>query len=440
MNGIARDHGGDHTLAFLREGYGFGAARFRRYACDAFETRIMLQKTVCTMGEEAARMFYAPGRFTRKHALPPTALFLLQDVGSVAMRDGERHRARKRMFMSLMTLESMQRLMNLAKEQWLLAFAAWQDTPRIVLHDEAEHILFRAVCAWAGILPLDDEANARTREISAMIDGAGAVGPRFVRGMLLRSRTEAWARDMIRAVRSGRFDVRNESAAHVISRYREPDGELLDIETAAVELINVLRPTVAVARYVAFAAHALEACPQWKSALQSGDDEMIEAFVQEVRRFYPFFPMVGGRALEEFEWRSRRFEKGAWILLDLYATHRDARIWDRPERFLPERFINWEGNPHTLIPQGGGDYYTGHRCPGEWITIELAKQAVHLLTSEIDYKTPLQDLRIRLSRMPAIPESKVVIHHVLPRTAMPIVLPPGMARARHQAASDMRNA
>lgn len=436
MNRIARERGGDHTLAFLREGYAFGARRFARYACDVFETRIMLQKAVVAVGEEAARMFYAPGRFTRRHALPPMALFLLQDVGSVAMRDGERHYSRKRMFMSLMTPESMQRLLDLAQQQWLLAFSEWEHKPQVVLHDETEHVLFCAVCEWAGILPLDDEALARTREISAMIDGAGAVGPRFVHGMLRRAHTEEWARDIVAAVRSGRFHVRADSAAFVISHYREPDGNLLDIKTAAVELINVLRPTVAVARYVTFAAHALELYPQWRSVLQSDGDESIEAFVQEVRRFYPFFPMVGGRALEEFEWRGHRFERGNWVLLDLYGTNHDARIWDQPERFLPERFLGWLGNPYTLIPQGGGDYYSGHRCPGEWITIELAKQAVHLLTSEIAYKVPLQDLRIRLSRMPALPESRFVINHIRRTAAAPRVLP----FAVRQAPATMRSA
>jgi fatty-acid peroxygenase len=153
-------------------------------------------------------------------------------------------------------------------------------------------------------------------------------------------RTEAWARELIEAVRNGHFDVREGSAADVISRYREPDGKVLDLGTAAVELINILRPTVAVARYVTFAAHALEAYPNWNGRLQAGADELIEAFVQEVRRFYPFFPMVGGRSLEEFEWRGHRFEKGSWVLLDLCGTNHDARIWNNPERFQPERFLN----------------------------------------------------------------------------------------------------
>jgi fatty-acid peroxygenase len=32
--------------------------------------------------------------------------------------------------------------------------------------------------------------------------------------------------------------------------------------------------------------------------------------VQEVRRFYPFFPFVSGRVLTEFAWRGHRFARG----------------------------------------------------------------------------------------------------------------------------------
>jgi fatty-acid peroxygenase len=159
MTGIARDYGGDHTLAFLKEGYTFASSRFHRFGCDAFETRIMLQKVVCAMGENTARMFYTPGRFTRKLALPPMALLLLQDAGSVAMRDGEHHRKRKQMFMSLMTSESMQGLMDLAHEQWQLAISEWENTPHIVLHEEVEHVLFRA--AWYCVcVPKHGHANS----------------------------------------------------------------------------------------------------------------------------------------------------------------------------------------------------------------------------------------------------------------------------------------
>lgn len=66
----------------------------------------------------------------------------------------------------------------------------------------------------------------------------------------------------------------------------------------------------------------------------------------------------------------------------------------------------------NFIPQGGGDHYQGHRCPGEWITLELLKAASCLLTRAMRYDVPEQDLRVDLSRMPAIPESGFVIRNV----------------------------
>ena len=43
----------------------------------------------------------------------------------------------------------------------------------------------------------------------------------------------------------------------VIAWHRDADDELRDTRVAAVELVNLMRPTMAVARYVTFAAVAL---------------------------------------------------------------------------------------------------------------------------------------------------------------------------------------
>jgi fatty-acid peroxygenase len=112
-----------------------------------------------------------------------------------------------------------------------------------------------------------------------------------------------------------------------------------------------------------------------------------------VRRFYPFFPFVGGRALHPFEWRGHHFAEGTWFLLDLYGTNHDPRLWDQPEEFLPERFRAWDGGPFGFVPQGGGDPMSGHRCAGERLTIELVKQAVRLLTQETATPSPRRTSR-----------------------------------------------
>ncbi len=110
---------------------------------------------------------------------------------------------------------------------------------------------------------------------------------------------------------------------------------LLRVRVAAAELINVLRPTVANARYVAFTAVALHEHPAWRERLQAGNEEDLELFVQDVRRFYPFIPFIGGRVLAGFEWRGHRFAPGDWVLMDLYGTDHDSRLWEEPDRFRP---------------------------------------------------------------------------------------------------------
>ncbi|MFR0656717.1 cytochrome P450, partial [Pantoea sp. SIMBA_079] len=103
-------------------------------------------------------------------------------------------------------------------------------------------------------------------------------------------------------------------------------------------------------------------------------------FAQEVRRFYPFFPVIGGRATREAMWQGERVRRDDWVLLDLYATTHHPAIWDQPDRFLPQRFEGLVVEPNTLIPQGGGRYHEDHRCPGEPVTVDLIEVGTRLLS------------------------------------------------------------
>lgn len=411
MRRIPRAHNVDSTLALLADGYAFISKRCEQLRSDVFQTRIMLHKVVCAMGEDAATMFYQPGRFTRRHALPPTALLLLQDRGSVQLLDGAAHRRRKQMFMSLMSAERVKRLTAILEAHWQRRIDDWARRDRVVLHHEAEQLLCGAVCEWAGVPLTEAAVRQRAGEFAAMIDGAGAAGPRNWKGMLLRARTEEWARSIISGVRADHIRLPGDCPVQTIAWHRDADGRLLDARVAAVELINLLRPTVAVARYVTFSALALHLYPECRQRIAAGDD-YLRCFVQEVRRFFPFFPAIGGRVLQGFDWHGMHFKKGTWVLLDLYGTNHDPRIWGDPYIFRPERFRGWNPSPYNFIPQGGGDVDNDHRCAGERITVEAMKTAARLLTRAMEYEVPEQDLRIDLTRMPAIPASRFVISKV----------------------------
>ena len=240
----------DSTVALLREGYTFVSDRARRFHSDAFRTRLMLRRATCVVGEEAARMFYAPERFTRRGALPPHRLMLLQDLGSAAVLDGEAHHWRKRMLMSLLAPARVQQMVDLFARAWRRQVDEWERAPYVVLDEAVQEVLCRSVCMWAGLDLADDEVRRRTREFGSMFDAAGAIGPRVWLALLLRRRTERWARRLIRDVRRGRLPVADDSAVAVIAMHRDEHGQRIPVGHAAVELINLLRPTVAVSRFI----------------------------------------------------------------------------------------------------------------------------------------------------------------------------------------------
>lgn len=409
MTEIPRDPAFDSTLALLRDGYRFIDNRCRRLNTDIFETRLMLQKAICITGAEAAALFYDPALFRREGAAPRRVQKTLQGVGGVQGLDGPEHRHRKELFMAVMTTASIDAFLNALAEQWQIAVADWQRRKRIVLFDEAQVMLCRAACAWAGIPLSGQEARRRAGDLGTMVDALGAIGPRYWHGRLARHRAERWIVEVIertRQIAPPNAAADRSPLAH-FARYRDLDGELLDSRIAAVDLLNLIRPITAIATYVAFAALALQRHPEWRRRLQaSGSGDDLEHFVHEVRRFYPFTPMLGARVRKPFDWQGWRFEPDTLVILDVYGILHDGRLWDRPDEFRPERFRNWRGSPFDFIPQGGGDHFAGHRCAGEWITIAVLKQAVHRLTNAIAYDVPAdQDLDFSLARIPTRPRS-----------------------------------
>lgn len=425
----------DQTAALRREGYDFMARRGRLRGRAWFETRLMGRAVVILSGGNAPEQMYEPGRFTRRHALPPTTLRLLQGHGSVNQLDGAEHRHRKTSFLALLGISEARALANDLTRRLTARFA---QPGSFVLLKEAEQILCATALAWLGTpAPSAGQLRRRTAEYGAMLAGAGASGPSVIGALLLRARNEAWMRSLVRRVRANQLGPRPESPLAVVSRWRGADGAFLPVRVAAIELINLTRPLVAVARYIAFAAHALHFHPEWGLRIRDGNDAELEAFAQEVRRFYPFFPAVAGIVQTPFEWEGRRFARGEWVLADLHGADRDPARWTEPQMFNPDRFLAHEAGKSTVRPaarpspiedevvpasddpdpirpptpdaasgmivaQGAGDPRLGHRCPGEGVTLELIKAAARVLATA-DYRLPAQDFTIDRSRMPTAP-------------------------------------
>jgi fatty-acid peroxygenase len=414
MRDIPREQAPESTLALLQDPYRFIARRCDEQGSDIFEARLLLRRTLCMRGERAARLFYDPDRFSRADAAPELLRNTLFGNGGVQTLDGEQHRRRKAMFVALlMTPANVDRLTHLVRGLWQGAAAEWTtDGGPVVLYDAARTLLARAVCTWAGV-PLEQaDVARRTDQLTALFQHAGKASPLHLLARLARQQLQQWVAGLIRRVRDGELDAPPGSALAVVAEYREQDGQPLSGHDAAVELLNVLRPTVAIAVFVVHAAVALHRHPECRLRIAAGDDAYAALFVEEVRRFYPFFPAVVAQVREAFDWEGFHFPVGQRVLLDLHGTNRDSRSWGDAEAFRPERFATRAANPFDFVPQGGGDPALHHRCPGELITVELMKVAVTFLTRAIRYEVPAQDLEPDTSELPALPRSGFVLERV----------------------------
>lgn len=404
--------GFDSSLALITEGYLFLSNRMKKYQTDVFETRLMGKKAICLSGEEAARLLYMPELFERKQGIPKRIQRTLFGENAIQTMDGEDHLYRKQMFLFLFTPDQETKLMKLVEKILEEKLNDWIKRAEVNLFAESKEILCEAACQWAGVLLSEVEVKSKARDFSALIDAFGGVGARYHKGKAARRRLEEWLVKQIHEIRCGNQIADEETVIYKIAYHKELDGEYLSDHMAAVELINVIRPIVAISTYITFAAFAVYRHPKCKKMLRTKNLIYMEMFLQEVRRFYPFGPFLGARVKENFTWKSIRFRKGTLVLLDVYGMNHDPKRWLKANQFWPENFLNRKGTNYDFIPQGGGEVSQGHRCPGEGITLGIMKVFIEFTLDRMEYKVPKQDLRISLVRVPTYPKSGFVMKKV----------------------------
>ena len=405
---MPRTNAFDSTFALLADPYRFIGNECAQRATDLFETRILLRPTICMHGARAAEVFYDPARFERANAAPEPLRATLFGSGGVQGLDGAAHRHRKAMFLTILAPESVDRLADETMETWLASVRDWCDRD-VALYPAIQQVLTCAVCRWAGVPLPDAHVAMRTRQLVALFDETANSLLGHVRSRIARVRLERWLAGFVEDIRSGRHRAPEGSAAAAVANHLGLDGRPLPARIAAVELLNVVRPAIAVSVFIVFAAHALAAHPECREPLRRGMPGYLDGFVQEVRRTYPFFPAVIARVRHDFVWDDYAFPEGRRVLLDLYGTNHDARSWTEPDAFRPERFAGSPVTPFNFVPQGGADARSNHRCPGEGLAIALMRMSVEFLTNHLEYEVPAQSLALDYSRLPAMPRDGFVI-------------------------------
>lgn len=402
---IPQDPAFDATLALLRDGYRFIARRCDRLGTNVFATRIMLRSAICLQGPRAMRLLYGAPGLTRQGAMPPTTLRLLQDKGSVQQLEGSQHHHRKQWFVQTLIEEP-------AAEELAIRFRDdWTDTlagrDRAEILATASDSLARVACRWMGLPEVYAQDERFRKTLYLMSARSGRFSPSTVTALLRRNLAEARLRGLIREVRQ----APDNSLVGRLATARNPEGELLSETAVVVELLNVLRPIVAVGRYIAFAAARLVEEPAWRARL-ADDFGLFQGFAEEVRRHAPFFPFIAAVTTERLTHEGLAIPKDQWVIADIWGTLHDPAAWPAPERFLPDRGSDWREENEAFCPQGAGAVQTTHRCPGERITVALIAAGLDVLCRHLTWTAPEQDLAPKLSRIPTQPGKGVVLQSI----------------------------
>jgi cytochrome P450 family 135 len=113
-------------------------------------------------------------------------------------------------------------------------------------------------------------------------------------------------------------------------------------------------------------------------------DRYMTAVVNETLRVRPVVPIVARTLTRDFDVDGRTLPAGTRVTPSIYLTNRNARVYDEPERFVPERFLDGAPDTFAWIPFGGGI----RRCIGASFAQLEMKLMLRTMLGELEPSLP----------------------------------------------------
>lgn len=217
---IPREEGLENGLKVLREGYNYVLNRRQVYQSPIFETRLLGQKTYCIGGEEAAELFYDEERVQRAGAAPGFVQKTLLGEGGVQSLDDKEHRHRKQTFMEVMAPHRRAVWKELVEKHLKEAIEEWIQQDEVVLYEESQKVLARAVFEFADVPVRKEEFEERVQQLVSLFESPAAVSPKHLEGRMNRKKLEDWVSALVEEVRNEKLFPGRDSALYKFSWHK----------------------------------------------------------------------------------------------------------------------------------------------------------------------------------------------------------------------------
>lgn len=314
--------------------------------------------------------------------------------------------------------------------------AGWQPGQQIVIDDELTRLTLRIIAKTM----FDVDLQAQTEEIGRLMKEILTVGEKQLKMAVVppkwlptadnrrQQRALRDVKELLRGIIQERRADGNDRGdlLSMLLAARDEDGQPMSEAQLLDECVTLFvagHETTAAA--LTWAWYLLAQHPDVLARLQAevdgilGDEPvtfeklavmpLLEAVVKETLRLYPPAFGFGRQVMEPFTAGGTEFPKRAVIMFSTYATHRRPDLWDAPELFRPERFLDRENVPdrYTYLPFGAG----ARICLGNMFA---------MLEAQVILATMVQQVALALvSDVPVVLDTVVTLR---PKDPLPMVV------------------
>jgi cytochrome P450 len=358
---------------------------------------------VWLVGEDAMRFVLqdAPDAFAMAHE------FLLPIGGETALIASEEpdHLRRRRLVQPAFHRPRLEEMYSLTQTYYQRELKSWQPGEVVNLYDRIRPVVLEAICEMLlGRALLDRHPNL-VPDIGIMMAFANL--PFLAQQLKFPVPFTPWqrfvtARQRVDKLLYAEIDARKTSSQAntsdvlgMLINAQDGTGTRLsdkEIRDQAVSLVSAGFDTTSAG--LTWAVAGLLEHPNIATALQ---DELasyptmprftklmrlplLDNILKESLRLYPPAPAALRRVVRDTSFAGYPLKQGQRVALSIYATHRQADVFESPLQFKPERWHNTEVSKFAYLPYGFGTRY----CIGAGLASLMIKTALVMLMQHVE--------------------------------------------------------
>jgi cytochrome P450 family 135 len=393
--------------------YGWMVKRWQRYG-DVFTSRFPIFGDVVYVADPALVKEVFTGDPATFHAGEANSLALGDALGehSLLTLDEDRHMSQRKLLLPPFHGEAVRRYVEVMAEATESEVASWPVGKEIELRPRMQAITLEVILrAVFGVR--DDERMDLFRERIPPLGETTSIlnwipfMDRDIAGLTpaARFRRALAAVDELiyaeiadrRAAPESDTDERDDVLSLLLRARHEDGSPMTDVELRDELMTLLTAGHETTATGLAWAFERLLRTPRVLERLTGSldDDEYVEAVVKETLRVRPVIVDVARKLTRDTEVAGWRLPAGTLVLPAIAVLHKRPDLYESPEEFRPERWIEGSPESYAWIPFGGGV----RRCIGASF-------------AQVEMRTVLREVlrRVRLRAPTQRPERGVIRH------------------------------